>query len=243
MKLVDKKILITGATSGIGLKLVEKLYLNNSIYIIARNNYKINELQSRFPNIKAYKADFSNIYELEATAKEINGDIKHLDVLINNAAIQYTPTLISNDFTFDSINHEITTNFTAVCSLCYLLLPLLNQQHHSIILNINSGLGLVPKTTSAIYCATKGALNIFSQSLRHQLKKTFVEVQQVFLPLVDTPMTKGRGNSKMSVDKVSTEIIKGMEKGIIEHDIGKVKLLRIMSRLLPVLAKEIMRGS
>ncbi len=243
MKLINKKILITGATSGIGLKLVEKLYQKNSIYIIARNQNKINELQSRFPEVVAYQADFSNIDELQAVVRNLNADIQNLDVLINNAAVQYTPTFIENDFVFKSISDEITTNFTTVCCLCYLLLPLLNQQHIAIILNVNSGLAIAPKTTSAIYCATKAALNTFSQSLRYQLENTQVQVLQAFLPLVDTPMTKGRGNSKMSVDKVSTEIIKGIEKTIIEHDIGKVKFLRVISRLLPSLAKEIMRKS
>jgi len=243
MKLINKKILITGATSGIGLKLVEKLYQKNSIYIIARNQNKINELQSRFPEVVTYQADFSNIVELQAVIRNLNADIQSLDVLINNAAVQYTPTFIDNDFVFKSISDEITTNFTTICCLCYLLLPLLNQQHIAIILNVNSGLAIAPKTTSAIYCATKAAMNTFSQSLRYQLDNTQVQVLQAFLPLVDTPMTKGRGKSKMSVDKVSKEIIKGIEKKIIEHDIGKVKFLRFISRLLPSLAKEIMRKS
>ncbi len=243
MQLINKKILITGATSGIGLKLVEKLYQNNNLYIIARNQHKINELQDKFPAIIAYKADLKNIDELQAAVKQFRLETENLDVLINNAAVQYTPTFIDNDFKFESINDEITTNFTSLCCLCYLLFPLLNRQSESIILNINSGLGLVPKTTSAIYCASKGAMNIFSQSLRHQLKDTHVNVLQAFLPLVDTPMTKGRGKSKMAVEKVSTEIIKGIEKTILDHDIGKVKFLRLINRLLPSLAKQMMEKS
>ena len=163
--------------------------------------------------------------------------------LINNAAVQYTPTFIDSNFKFESINDEITTNLTALCSLCYLLLPMLNRQHSAVILNVNSGLALVPKTTSDIYCATKGALNIFSHSLRHQLKNTPVQVLQAFLPLVDTPMTEGRGKSKMTIEKVSTEIIKGIENTILDHDIGKVKFLRLLNRLLPSLAQKIMKGS
>lgn len=120
---------------------------------------------------------------------------------------------------------------------------MLSRQHSAVILNVNSGLALVPKTSSAIYCASKGALNIFSQSLRYQLKNTQVRVLQAFLPLVDTPMTKGRGKSKMTVEKVSTEIIKGIENTILDHDIGKVKLLRLLNRLLPSLAQKIMQGS
>jgi short-subunit dehydrogenase involved in D-alanine esterification of teichoic acids len=243
MQLINKKILITGATSGIGLKLVEKLYQNNSLYIIARNQNKINRLLDEYPNIVAYQADFISIEELQNAVEQLRNETISLDVLINNAAVQYTPSFIDSDFKFESINDEITTNFTAICSLCYLLLPLLNQQRCTAILNVNSSLAIVPKTTSAIYCATKGALDIFSKSLRHQLKNTRVKVLQAFLPLVDTPMTEGRGNSKMTVEKVSIKIISGIEKTILEHDIGKVKLLRLLNRFLPSLAKEMMRKS
>ncbi len=243
MQLINKKILITGATSGIGLKLVEKLYPTNKLFIIARNQHKINQLQINFPGVVAFKTDFKNIDELQTMVKQLQLATPSLDVLINNAAVQYTPTFIDNDFKYESINHEITTNFTALCSLCYLLLPMLSNQRSAVILNVNSGLGLVPKTSSAIYCASKGALNIFSQSLRYQLKNTQVQVLQAFLPLVDTPMTKGRGKSKMTTEKVSTEIIKGIENTILDHDIGKVKLLRLLNRLLPTLAQKIMKES
>ncbi len=243
MKLINKKILITGVTSGIGLALVEKLYQSNDIYIIARNKQKIKELQSRFPDVIAYQADFSNIAALQGVVNEISHEIHSLDLLINNAAVQYTPMFTDNDFDVNSIIDEITTNFTSICYLCYLLLPVLNQQHSAVILNVNSGLAIAPKTTSAIYCATKVALSSFSKSLRYQLNNTQVQVLQAFLPLVDTPMTKGRGSAKMSVDNVSSEIIKGIEKTIIDHDIGKVKLLRIINRLLPSLAQKIMRNN
>jgi len=195
MQLINKKILITGATSGIGLKLVEKLYQHNSLYIIARSQDKINDLIDKYPLVHAFKADLKNIDEVKSVAQEIKFEINALDVLINNAALQYTPMFIDDDFEFDSISEEININFTSVAGLCYLLMPLLNGQHPSVILNVNSGLGLVPKTTSAIYCASKGALNTFSQSLRYQLENTKVEVLQVFLPLVDTAMTAGRGKA------------------------------------------------
>jgi len=107
-----------------------------------------------------------------------------------------TATFIDEEFRYESISYEIALNFTSICSMTYLLLPALLHKEKAIIMNVNSGLGLTPKTSSAIYCATKGALNIFSQSLRYQLEKTNISVQQAFLDLVDTKMTKGRGKNK-----------------------------------------------
>ena len=145
-------------------------------------------------------------------------------------------------FCFELIQREIDVNFTSICSLIYLSLPALLQENRSIILNINSGLGLVPKTSSAVYCATKGALNIFSQSLRHQLEHTNVEVMQAFLPLVDTEMTRGRGTGKLTAEEAASKIIKGLGASKQDIDIGKVKLLRLLTRLAPSLARKIMKA-
>jgi len=245
MKLVNKKIAITGATSGIGLQLLETLYPNNSIYIIARNRNKINELQKRFPKIVALEADLSNVQQVKAIAEKLCLQTSCLDVLINNAAIQHTAHFDDDSFNFDSIIEEVSVNFITLASLCYLLFPLLNSSHciaknNAVIININSGLALVPKTSSAIYCATKSAVNSFSQSLRLQFKNTGVEVLQAFLPVVDTPMTYGRGDNKISASDASKAIIKGIEQNIINNDIGKVKLLRILQRFLPAIAQKIM---
>ena len=109
------------------------------------------------------------------------------------------------------------------------------------ILNVNSGLALAPKKSSAVYCATKSAVDSFSKSLRLQLEDTGIDVLQAFLPVVDTPMTYGRGEKKMSIEDACNAILKGLEKNIANHDIGKVKLLRILQRLFPAVALNIMR--
>jgi len=124
-----------------------------------------------------------------------------------------------------------------------LLLPILNKGHDAVILNVNSALGLVPKRSSAIYCATKSALNTFSQSLRYQLVDSKVEVLQAFLPLVDTAMTAGRGSSKMTPDNAARLMLVGIEKKVANHAIGKTKLLFFINSIAPFLAKSIMRNS
>ena len=111
----------------------------------------------------------------------------------------------------------------------------------ALIVNINSGLGLVPKTRSAVYCGTKGGLNLFSQSLRHQLAHTNIRVVQAFLPLVDTKMTKGRGRDKISASEAALLIIEGLGTSLHDIDLGKVKMLRLLHRVFPGLAQNIMK--
>jgi len=243
MQLINKNILITGATAGIGLQLVEQLHHQNNVYIIARNQNKINELTKDYPSVVTFQADLNNLEELKSIAEVICKKLARLDVLINNAALQYTPTLLDENFTLSSVTEEVSVNFVAPVSLSYLLLPLLNSSPQASILNVNSGLAIAPKKSSAVYCASKAALNSFSQSLQYQLADTNISVLQAFLPLVDTQMTAGRGKSKLTTEAVANSLIKGIEKRIVIHDIGKVKLLRFIDRIMPSLAKKIMRSS
>ncbi len=237
----NKTIVITGATSGIGYEMVKLLHQDNRVVVISKNIDKLNRLSKELKNIVIYKADLSNLEEVKSVAETILSDFKAIDLLINNAAVQYMPTFLDDKFNYENISKEIDINFTSVCSLTYKLLPLLLKSPKSTILNVNSALALAPKTTSAIYSATKGALNIFTQSLRYQLEKTDINVQQVFLPLVDTNMTKGRGEDKISPKSAAKQIIYGIEHHIAEHMIGKVRFFKLLLRFSPSIAKKIMK--
>jgi len=241
MKTENKRIIITGGTSGVGFEMVKQLYDNNQLIVLSRDSKKLNTLSQQFTEILTYQVDLSNLSQVEQVANTIKERFDSIDILINNAAIQNTPTFLSKDFDYQSISKEITINFTSVCSLCYLLLPQLLNSQNATILNVNSGLGLTPKTSSAIYCATKGALNLFSQSLRYQLEHTNIKVRQAFLDLVDTKMTRGRGKNKMSADTAATLIIRGIEHDLLDQDIGKVRFLRPLLSLMPWVAKSIMK--
>ena len=241
MKVNRRRIVITGGTSGIGYEMAKYLHPANEVIVISRGAGKLNKLAQDFEGIITYQADLSKLENIESVADDIVKRFEFIDVLINNAAVQYTPTYLDDDFKYESIAREITLNLTSVCELTYLLLPALLHDTKAIILNVNSGLALAPKTSSAVYCATKGALNIFSQSLRYQLEKTNIRVQQAFLELVDTAMTKGRGEDKMSAKEAAVKIIHGIEHDIPDYYIGKVNLLRILLRLAPSIARKILK--
>ena len=241
MKLENNCIVITGGTSGIGYQMTKYLHPNNKVIVISRNEEKLHDLSQQLEGVVTYQVDLSRLEDVEAVADAIVKRFGTINVLINNAAIQNTPTFLDDDFQYETISREITVNVTSICSLTYLLLPALLHQDKAAIVNINSGLALAPKTSSAIYCATKGALNIFTQSLRYQLEQTNISVQQVFLELVDTAMTKGRGANKMTAEQAAIHIIDGIKHDIPDHDIGKVKLLRLLLRLAPSMAQKIMK--
>jgi len=243
MILKQKTIVITGGTSGVGLEMVKRLSIENEVIVIGRNADKLLELTDKFQNIHIYQADFISIADVESVANKIRNDYIKIDVLINNAAVQHSATFLDADFEFSNITDEVSVNFTSICHLTYQLLPVLQHDNQAFILNINSGLALAPKASSAVYCATKAALNSFSQSMSYQLMSTNVRVLQAFLALVDTPMTQGRGDNKMTAVHAANLIIKGLVDEKRNHYIGKVKLLIILLRTLPWLAKKIMKSN
>lgn len=243
MNLTRRNIVITGGTSGIGRELVRQLHTDNELLVIASNAERLQQLARNFPGIAVCRADLALDAEVEAAARTAWTHFDRIDVLINNAAIQHTPAFTDDAFEYASIRREIAVNFTAVCSLTALLLPSLDHDRQAAIVNVNSGLGLVPKKNSAVYCATKAAVNILSQSLRLQLADTQVRVLQAFVPLVDTGMTRGRGRDKWPAADAAGAILHGIERGIEDHDIGKIRVLRTLARFAPGIARRIMKAA
>ena len=242
MRLKNKRILITGGTSGIGLETVKLLCQENEVIIISRNGTLPNVMPEPYKPIALYHADLAIPAELEEVADKISREYASIDILVNNAAVQFLPEFLADNFNYDGIHREIQINFTSVCQLTYLMLPLLDKSINAVILNVNSGLALAPKKSSAIYCATKAALNVFSQSLSYQLENTRISVQQAFLPLVDTHMTEGRGTGKLSASFAAKRLILGIETSKTINDIGKAKILRLLMRFFPRLGLRLMRG-
>jgi len=235
MNFYNKRIVITGGTSGVGLELVKKLVDDNHIIVISKKGVLPRHLMHGEYPVTLYHANLANKGELESVVDKIQKQHSSIDALVNNAAIQCTPEFLADDFNFDTIQTEVDVNFTSVCHLTYLCLPMLLAADKGQIINVNSGLAIAPKKGSAVYCATKSALDSFSKSLSYQLENTRVDVRQVFLPLVETAMTEGRGKDKLQADDVAKRILNG------DNDIGKVKLLRLINYIAPLIARRIMK--
>ncbi len=241
MKLENKTIVLTGASSGIGLDLLRALGASNTVISLSRRAPPEETVQAA-PGSVHIGTDLSNWASVDAAiAAIIAGYPDGLHGLINCAAVQFQPQFTDPNFKRGSIATEIAVNLTSPAQLIHGLLGSLQKSDGSFILNVNSGLGIVPKAESAIYCATKAGLDNLSRGLRAQLNGTGVEVGQAFLPLVDTPMTQGRGSGKLSSQEVARQIIRGIELGKGDNDIGKAKLLRLINRLSPSTANRIMQ--
>jgi len=204
MKLSRQTVLVTGGNSGIGLSLVKQLHAqDNSIIVVSRSQKNWAQLAQYQPAVLTIQCDLSKKDEVMHLVESLKTDETPIDMIINCAALQFTPKLIDKNFSFDGIETEITTNFTSTVWLSYLLLPILLSRPKSAIINLSSGLVFYPKAASAVYCASKAAIHSFSQSLRYQLVNTPIQVTEILLPLVDTPMTEGRGSGKISAESAA----------------------------------------
>ncbi len=241
MRLQKNKILITGATEGIGLALTKKfLSYDNTVIAVARNRERLAELATLDARIVPFPCDISKIDQLESLSLFIEKEHQDLNILINNAGIQYNYYFSEEVHLLHKIEHEINVNFTAPLKLIALVMPYLSQNENAAIVNVSSGLGLVPKKQAPVYCGTKAAIHIFSKALRYQFDT--IKVFEIIPPLVETQMTAGRGRSKISPERLVEEFINAFKKNQYEVNIGKVKLLKLINRLMPSLAERIMKN-
>jgi len=242
MKLSNNKILITGGSSGIGLALAKKFKeLNNSVVITGRDQDKLQSIAKTY-EFDYIICDLSCKRGVHSFVQAIIEDHSDLQIFVNNAGMQFNYSFLDN-VDENKIEQEINVNFVSPVMLCASLIPILSKNQNTALVNVSSGLALSPKQSAPVYCGTKAALHIFTKALRYQLEESSTEVFEIIPPLVDTPMTYGRGSGKLSADQLVEEFINKFSKGQQEINIGKVKLLRFISRISPRLADSILKNN
>lgn len=184
----NNTILITGGGSGIGRGLAEAFRkLGNKVIIAGRREQVLKKVAAANPGMEFAVLDVQDSAKLATFVADVTAKYPALNVLINMAGIMKMENLAEAPDTtvIDSI---IATNLTAPIHLTAALLPLLQQQPKSTVMNVTSGLAFVPLAMTPTYCATKAALHSWSDSLRYQLRKTSVEVLELAPPYVQTEL-------------------------------------------------------
>ena len=244
MKLDGHTILLTGGTSGIGLELLRQFYKNNNRIIVAsRNSEKLNRLHSEFPNVSTVVCDLSDGKSVRSLLRHCLNTYPDINILINNAGMQYNYNWLEEEDGFHKISHELKVNLISPLHLVYGMLPQLSKKEEAAVINVTSALALHPKKSAPVYCSSKAGLHNFSKALRYHVEKSNVRVFDIIPPLVDTPMTEGRGSGKMSPEKLVDEFMKNFKRNKYESYIGKAKLLRFIGRIYPKAADNILKNA
>jgi len=188
MNIKNKKILITGATGGIGQCLVEKFYsLESKIAATGTNEKKLSDLKKKFPNILTFKFKLDEHNKIGDFIEGVHTQLGGLDILVNNAGI--TIDNISIRLTEDDWKKVLDINLTSSFLLCKHVIKKMLKQKNGKIINITSIVGHTGNLGQANYAASKAGIIGFSKSLAIEYAKKNININCVSPGFIKTEMT------------------------------------------------------
>ena len=178
MRLSETRVVLTGASGGIGLAIATALCASGAqVLAVARHRAPLEGLLERYPEqlcwVGADLTFLADRRKVLAAAEAIGG----INLLINAAGINHFAML--EQLEDSDINGMLALNITAPICLTKLLLPLLKQAPSAMVVNVGSTYGSIGYPGYATYCASKFALRGFSEALRRELADTRVGVLYV----------------------------------------------------------------
>ncbi|CAK7212601.1 hypothetical protein SCUCBS95973_001519 [Sporothrix curviconia] len=215
-----KTVLVTGATSGIGQALVERmLTAGDGIFVIAvgRRQDRLDALQARFgaDRVAVENVDVGDLASLPAWTAKITAAYPALDCVVLNAGFQQAldfsdPQSVIN--VLPDLTSEITVNYLSPVHAAALFLPHLTSRgpgKPAALVFVTSGLALVPIARCPNYCASKAALHSLAWTLRSQLQDSaaaaatppddVVRVIEIIPPAVQTELHTRQGQAKIGL--------------------------------------------
>jgi uncharacterized oxidoreductase len=239
MDLKNNTVLITGGTSGFGYEFASKLIdLGNTVIITGRNQAKLDQTKKNLPKVHIFQSDVSDPKAIVELYNQVIKQFPALNILINNAGEMRKINLHDPSIDLQDITREIDINLSGPIRMIQQFLPHLKTQKTAAIMNVTSGLALIPFPIAPIYGATKSGLRSYSKSLRIQLKKTNVKVFELVAPAAKTPLNDKFQDdvdpkSLMEVDKLVAVALKGLENDKLDIYPGLANVIRIVSRVAP----------
>jgi NAD(P)-dependent dehydrogenase (short-subunit alcohol dehydrogenase family) len=163
-------VVLTGANEGIGYGMLTALVENG--YRVAGLDVRgdaIESLQESHPaTVRYYDCDVTVDDDVERAVTEIIDEWGRIDILVNNAAVLNFGFF--DEQTAADIDQVFAVNFFGAVRLIRAVLPHMRAQEGGIIHNVSSGAGRVGNPGLTGYAATKGAIESFTRSLRHELR-------------------------------------------------------------------------
>ncbi|MFS0781045.1 SDR family NAD(P)-dependent oxidoreductase [Bacillus sp. 1P06AnD] len=254
VKLKNKRIVITGASAGLGERLAYKAAEKGALPIlIARSEDKLNiisEEVNRIYRIKPvyYKADIGVEKEVAAVFADIKENIGSVDILVNNAGFGVYDLVADADM--DDYKEMFAVNVFGVIACTKAVLPDMLANNRGHIINIASQAGKVATPKSSGYSATKHAVLGFTNSLRLELLETAISVSTVnpgpietnFFDRADKSGTYKEKAQKMMMDAdhVAGRIVHLMEHPKRELNLpGWMNLGSTLYNLFPTITEKI----
>ncbi|MDC0524744.1 3-oxoacyl-ACP reductase FabG [Pelagibacteraceae bacterium] len=209
MNLKNKKVLITGATGGIGNCLVEKFNsLESNIVATGTNEEKLDNLKNRYPNIHVERFQLDQHEKIEKFIEKIDNQMEGIDILVNNAGI--TLDNLSIRLTTENWKKVLDINLTSSFLMCKYAIKKMIKKKYGKIVNITSIVGHTGNLGQANYAASKAGIIAFSKSLAIEYARKNININCVSPGFIKSDMT----------DKISEEFKKNLINKIPSGNLG-----------------------
>lgn len=184
-----KIALITGASRGIGAA-IARIFAENGYHLVLTCDKSMEALEKLAEQLMSdfqiscttLQADMS----CEEDVTQIFAEIKHLDVLVNNAGISYVGLL--SDMTSAEWHRVMSVNLDSCFYTARAAIPLMLQEHAGHIINISSVWGNAGASMEVAYSASKGGMNAFTKALAKELAPSGIQVNAIACGVIDTAM-------------------------------------------------------
>jgi 3-oxoacyl-[acyl-carrier protein] reductase len=213
--LTGKVAVVTGGSRGIGLAIARALVAQGvKVTITGRDEAHLSNARRRIEgagpgSVESLRADVRRYEDVERAIAATVSRFGGLDVLINNAGVGIFSDVA--DMTPDQWSEVIDTNLTGVFYACHAAIPHMRKRRGGFIINISSLAGKNPFSGAAAYCASKSALNAFSEALMQELRYDDIRVSYVLPGSVATGFSSGdesRGAEwKIAPDEVADVVV------------------------------------
>ena len=168
-----KVVLITGGSSGIG-KSVGEFLANKNYTVYGTSRFPEKYLNSEFPMIKL---DVTNTDSISKCVSELISKAGQIDVLINNAGVGITGPL--EEIPMEEMKRNFETNLFGPINMINAVIPHMRAQKSGQILNITSIAGYMGLPFRGVYSASKGALELITESYRMELKAFNISMSNI----------------------------------------------------------------
>ena len=192
--LKDKTILITGASRGIGLGILELFVQNkakNILFTHISSEELANSIEEKYSNettlVKGYRSDASDFEETKELIKDIMTNFDSIDVLVNNAGITKDNLILR--MTDDDFQKVMKVNMSSVFNFTKNVIPIMLKQKFGSIINMSSVVGIKGNAGQANYSASKSAINGFTKSTALELGSRNIRCNSIAPGFIETEMT------------------------------------------------------
>ena len=199
MNLKNKKVLITGATGGIGYSLVERFHnLGSKIIATGTNEEKLSNLKKNFKDIEIEKFKLDEHDKIEKFIDKVDNSLNGIEILINNAGI--TKDNLSIRMSQEDWKKVLDVNLTSTFLMSKFSIKKMLKKKYGKIINITSIVGHTGNLGQANYSASKAGISAFSKSMAVEYARKNININCVAPGFIKTDMT----------DKINEEFKKNL---------------------------------